>query len=1367
MVIPAEKPTTEKEVTAKGFTTASPVKENTEQTTPGNEENTEGTTGTGGKSGDKSTAGPTDEPGTHKQKTLPKTGEPASEQPGTEQPGTEEPGSQKPGTQKPGTQKPETKNPNTDAPGSEQPGTEETETVEPATEKPRTQKPATQKPVTQKPETQKPGTQKPETQKPGTQKPSNTEQTFSFEGTEPSTDKTSAETDQPKTDGPETNGPETDGPETTVAEGTFAETREPDCVGPSCAGTVKVPLVLSTSLRTTTTPTPKKCGCIDDIEDTPINPDLKTSCDQDMDIMLFFDSSSADYQFKYQFYDHFTSVFDNSEYSRHYRFATWNGEKSKSDFYEHSNDKNKVLTKLAISKPTDNPIAVIQEIKDSAVKMFQPENGVRSNSTKVIVAVIHEWRLVGNVFENQKVIKTLFKQFLNDYGIYVHFVLVPKQWNVLKQFKQVLVRENFEYTFMAPMSQFFSNIDEITGKLCKSPLPPLQTTCDHNCHELLEEYKDYDDSKLYEKSVQQNFYENVTPNKCGAKDLFRLTIITDSSYSLRPVGFAYQKTFLRKLLLSLPQCAKYSIIRLNGPDSVGYVTGKDMNGPKMVNQFEAVQSLDLNEKYESTVLRHMNYGVKETMKNAYYTGKDGVPHVTMFVMNGKAYDESTIIHENSMRQLAEQSTIVLVSSAGKIRQRSFYSHATSKHLFSSYTEMLNRTEIVAGSVFCMKKKIYTAVKEKTDVEDVKKPEIPKWAPCQKPIDIYLTIDSRSSSVVIDEAIEIAAQIMENFDLRREEHVRLFVNQARILSKKGRASHTMIGTLLKHISAKQLKMNGFGKMFGKLYMPNRRLVESTGRQLRQIIFLSSEETFEENHDEIIDQILIGGGGVSLLPSDHLDPEGPALQELSQRNLGGDDRIYKNIIWKSYENDGFSDDFSLPGNNINSDLNDGDYDNDFSTMKLVESLCIFSPDPIPEKEEENEIAEELHLPNVEKCDDPTDIAVLIDGSIPMKNRYIVVRFLKELGKIFSDIGEDGTKIAVYTATRTVRYNGEHKPELADSPYFVNKKHKKNFKNRTSVSLFDNQEELGNFDFNQATDHESFKDLINTLKLPGFKVVDVDQSIEHVLRHGFSIEKGARTDPLIPKQLIVMTWDYSTFRPVQVELARIMDISTIMLYLNNDNSVLYKRKERFGNTDLASLSKQIHSFKNMRQELLRSNILHHVRQSSHSLSSLVAPSKMLSIRDEVCQLPKNFQECKLSMDLVILLDGSASMGNKGFLKTVGFLKSLVRTFSISNDTTRVGVLQFSKDVTVELDLVPRTRVDLFKEITEIKFHQGTTTRTGKGLNQVYNLLFRNRRKNIPAVVIVITDGKSYDKVGLAAKRLKLMAMQSVKYRSKRVLC
>jgi len=123
--------------------------------------------------------------------------------------------------------------------------------------------------------------------------------------------------------------------------------------------------------------------------------------------------------------------------------------------------------------------------------------------------------------------------------------------------------------------------------------------------------------------------------------------------------------------------------------------------------------------------------------------------------------------------------------------------------------------------------------------------------------------------------------------------------------------------------------------------------------------------------------------------------------------------------------------------------------------------------------------------------------------------------------------------------------------------------------------------------------------------------------------------------------------------------------------------------------------------------------------------------------------------------LLDGSASMGNKGFLKTVGFLKSLVRTFSISNDTTRVGVLQFSKDVTVELDLVPRTRVDLFKEITEIKFHQGTTTRTGKGLNQVYNLLFRNRRKNIPAVVIVITDGKSYDKVGLAAKRLKLMAM------------
>ena len=362
---------------------------------------------------------------------------------------------------------------------------------------------------------------------------------------------------------------------------------------------------------------------------------------------------------------------------------------------------------------------------------------------------------------------------------------------------------------------------------------------------------------------------------------------------------------------------------------------------------------------------------------------------------------------------------------------------------------------------------------------------------------------------------------------------------------------------------------------------------------------------------------------------------------------------------------------------------------------------------------------------------------------------------MGKIFSDIGEDGTKIAVYTATRTVRYNGEHKPELADSPYFVNKKHKKNFKNRTSISLFDNQEELGNFDFNQASDYDSYKELVNTLKLPGFKVVDIDQAIEHTLRHGFSIDKGARADPFIPKQLIVMTWDYATFRPVQVELARIMEISTIMLYLNNDNSVLYKRKERFGNTDLASLSKQIYSFQSMRQELLRSNIKHHVRQSSHSLSSLVAPSKISSIRSEVCQLPKNFQECKLAMDMVILLDGSASMGNKGFLKTVGFLKSLVRTFSISNDTTRVGILQYSKDVTIELDLLPRTRVDLFKEITEIKFHQGTTTKTGQGLNHVYNLLHRNRRKNIPATVIVITDGKSYDSVQLAAKRLKQMAL------------
>jgi len=160
MVIPGEKPTTEKEVTAIRFTTASPGEVNTEQVTGGNEENTEGTIETDGKSDEKSLI---DEPVTHKQKTSQTNSESETEEPGSEEPGTEEPTTGGPGTGEQGTGKPGTKSSKTrtEKPGSEEPGSEK-----PGTEEPRSEDQETEEPETEQPETEEPETEEPETEKP-------------------------------------------------------------------------------------------------------------------------------------------------------------------------------------------------------------------------------------------------------------------------------------------------------------------------------------------------------------------------------------------------------------------------------------------------------------------------------------------------------------------------------------------------------------------------------------------------------------------------------------------------------------------------------------------------------------------------------------------------------------------------------------------------------------------------------------------------------------------------------------------------------------------------------------------------------------------------------------------------------------------------------------------------------------------------------------------------------------------------------------------------------------------------------------------------------------------------------------------------
>jgi len=55
----------------------------------------------------------------------------------------------------------------------------------------------------------------------------------------------------------------------------------------------------------------------------------------------------------------------------------------------------------------------------------------------------------------------------------------------------------------------------------------------------------------------------------------------------------------------------------------------------------------------------------------------------------------------------------------------------------------------------------------------------------------------------------------------------------------------------------------------------------------------------------------------------------------------------------------------------------------------------------------------------------------------------------------------------------------------------------------------------------------------------------------------------------------------------------------------------------------------------------------------------------------------------DVVFVVDSSASIGIDNFRKVKTFIKGVVRSFNVSHKAVRVGLVQFSDDDVIELDL------------------------------------------------------------------------------------
>ncbi|XP_041045943.1 collagen alpha-1(XIV) chain isoform X1 [Carcharodon carcharias] len=126
----------------------------------------------------------------------------------------------------------------------------------------------------------------------------------------------------------------------------------------------------------------------------------------------------------------------------------------------------------------------------------------------------------------------------------------------------------------------------------------------------------------------------------------------------------------------------------------------------------------------------------------------------------------------------------------------------------------------------------------------------------------------------------------------------------------------------------------------------------------------------------------------------------------------------------------------------------------------------------------------------------------------------------------------------------------------------------------------------------------------------------------------------------------------------------------------------------------------------------------------------------------------------DIVVLVDGSWSIGRLNFRLVRLFLENLVSAFNVDSDKTRIGLAQYSGDPRIEWHLNQHSTKEAVLDAARNLPYKGGNTLTGLALTYILENSFKpeaGARAGVPKIGILITDGKSQDDVLPPAKSLR----------------
>ncbi|XP_012873114.1 PREDICTED: von Willebrand factor A domain-containing protein 2 [Dipodomys ordii] len=144
---------------------------------------------------------------------------------------------------------------------------------------------------------------------------------------------------------------------------------------------------------------------------------------------------------------------------------------------------------------------------------------------------------------------------------------------------------------------------------------------------------------------------------------------------------------------------------------------------------------------------------------------------------------------------------------------------------------------------------------------------------------------------------------------------------------------------------------------------------------------------------------------------------------------------------------------------------------------------------------------------------------------------------------------------------------------------------------------------------------------------------------------------------------------------------------------------------------------------------------------------------LQRKLCSRPQTGCQAQ-SLDLVFLLDSSASVGPENFAQMQGFVRSCALQFDVNPDVTQVGLVVYGSQVQTAFGLDTHlTRAATLRAMSQAPYLGGAGS-AGMALLHIYDKVMtvqRGARPGVPKAVVMLTGGKGAEDAAVPAQKLR----------------